>query len=864
MLKLKLLLILVVAGMTNELQGQILSSDWKVDDIGISNIEKSRLLDLNNAYSSWRTAQVSTSNFMESLNNYSGEIQIPNPGGSFDAFEITPTQVVAQEVAHFYTIQTFRGFKKDDPTTIIACDVSLGGFHAAVYSGDESYYIEPVDNRNVDQLLLFYGTDCLTEKTSCLFESKGDEKSESGHFKAPSTKLTYRLAMVSGGEYSLEFGGFSYSETNVLNALASGVNSINPLFLRDLGIEFNLVSTPALIFQNPATDPFTSTDPYALIVECHEQCDIGIGNFAYDVGHLVLWSNTGGLATHEAVCQNFYKGEGFSGSATSNKTLWIDYVSHELGHQFGSDHNFAADCFGNSVNGYRYEPGEGSSIMSYANVCGGTNQYRGGSDPFFHYSSIEQIHDFLGFTSCATTASGNSHDPIPDAKSDFIIPKETPFILVGDASDGNDASSSLTYNWEQYDGNAPISSGYPDCSASDVPLFRYRVPVSENYRCFPIYHEVLDGNNNGVTWEKLPCAPRIMNFSMAVRDNNASFGRVAHDEVQLTVANTGPFEVTAPNGGESYAGSTTVTWAVNGTDAHCPLVDILLSTNGGNNYTVVADGVANDGSHSISFGNPSTSARVLVRCDVPGGFRTTSTFYDTSDDDFTITSATAGFQLQCNLFLEGAYDGGGQMTTDLRAEIPLAQPYNAAPYNYFGSETLVTVPLDMVDWVLLEMRTGTPQTLGARNTVTVERRVGILLKDGSVVNVNGDPVVFQNLNFASAYRLCVRHRNHLDVLSSAPAAAAAFMNYDFTAIELQAFGEEQLKIDPDGTALMYAGDFNHDSVIQNTDFDIWQADPALIDVYKSSDANLDGIIQTTDFDLWNFNKAKIGHPELEF
>ena len=756
----------------------------------------------------------------------------------------------------------------------MSCDISPSGFHAAVYDGSNSYYLEPVEASMPDQLQIFYGKNSLLPKTKCHFQDKGTKHkhdlfdplgTEMANVKAPNMKRTYRLALVAGGEFSGQFGGSPFSETDVLNALASGVNTINPIYLRDLGIEFILVSTEDLVFQNAASDPFDPVDQFAMIGECHNQCNLAIGNGAYDVGHLVLWSNTGGLASYAAVCQNGYKGEGFSGSSSSNKVLWVDYVCHELGHQFASDHNFAADCLGNSVDNFRFEPGEGSSIMSYANVCGSSNQYRSSSDPFFHYASIAQIQYYLGFTSCAQTAFGNFSDPVVDAKSDITIPKETPFILVGNASDGNDAASTLTYNWEQYEGNGPIASGSPDCNSNDSPLFRYRVPVSESYRHFPAYLQVLNGNNNGATWEQLPCSSGDMLFSMAVRDNNPNFGRVAHQTMSVTVANTGPFDVTAPNGGESYADNTTVTWTVNGTNSHCPLVDVLLSFDGGNSFTVIADGVANDGSENIDFPMVSTAARVLVRCDVDGDFRSGSTFYDTSDGNFSITQvAAAGNRVHPTVFLEGAYQGGSTMSSNLMSQIPLSQPYSVAPYNYVGTESLTVLPADMVDWVLLEIRSGTPNSFGARNTSTVETQAAILLKDGTVVDVEGDPVVFQNLNSGSAYRLCVRHRNHLDVLSAVSLNATANMYFDFTAQAAQAFGQEQLKINPDGTAMMHAGDFNQDAVIQNTDFDEWQSEPAAINVYEEQDANLDGVIQTTDFDLWNLNKAKIGHPELDF
>jgi len=868
MLKIKCFLILVVIGLNFNLSAQIVTSDWELDEAEITTaLQMADRAELNAQHSNWRICQISTQHFLSKLRSEKQEILVPTPDGLFETFEIYPVQVVADEVAHLYTIKTFRGHKKGQPSVVMSCDISPNGFHAAVYNGKDSYYVEPVQSTKPDQLLVFFGKDNILERPQCHVQSEGNNNkpSDSGmeDFKAPEVKRIYRLALVAGGEYSQQFGGYPFDETDVLNSLASGVNTVNPIYSRDLGVEFSLVTTGDLIFQNPQTDPFNTSDIYSMVEEVHNQCNLAIGNDSFDIGHLVLWSNTGGYAMHASVGEDASKGAAFSGSSASSKTLWIDYVCHELGHQFGAEHNFAAHCSGNSVDNFRFEPGEGSSIMAYANACGGSSQFQGECDPFFHYSSIEEMQYTLSLISASETVEGNSSDPIVDAKNNITIPKETPFVLVGEGSDGNDPLEALTYDWEQFNGDGPVASGYPNCGSSNSPLFRYRSPVSDNFRSFPVYGDVLAGKN-GTTWEKLPCVARDMLFSLAVRDNNPIFGRVAHETMTVTVAETGPFVVTAPNGGESYSNNTTVSWTVNGTDSHCPLVDVLLSLDGGSTYTVLADAVENDGSHSIDFPEVSTSARVLVRCDVDGEFRASSIFYDVSDANFSISQVATGYRVHPIVFLEGAYLGASQMSTGLTDQIPANQPYNVEPYNYMGTESLEFVSPDMVDWILLEVRSGTPNTVGARNTVNVETRAGILLKDGSVVDVNGDPVVFKNLNADSPYRLCIRHRNHLDVLFAVEVEAAANMYFDFTIDGAVAFGQEQLKMHDDGTAMMHAGDFNQDAVIQNTDFDKWQSEPAVINAYASPDGNLDGVIQTTDFDLWNLNKAKIGHPELEF
>jgi len=222
------------------------------------------------------------------------------------------------------------------------------------------------------------------------------------------------------------------------------------------------------------------------------------------------------------------------------------------------------------------------------------------------------------------------------------------------------------------------------------------------------------------------------------------------------------------------------------------------------------------------------------------------------------------------LFLEGPYQSNmGMMHTDLNDLdmdiIATRQPYKTAPYNYPGGEIVSVIPIEMVDWVLVEARTGEPKISGNRNTETVETKAGILLSDGKVVGSDGvTPLQFFALNDSTEYRFCIRHRNHLDVLSSNPVMGGAPVSYDFTTDASASFGFQQLKNLGDGSYGLFVGDYNQDNVIQTTDIDLWLLEPAVLNVYDNTDGNIDGIIQVSDFDKWFFNKAKVGSVEVQY
>jgi hypothetical protein len=566
------------------------------------------------------------------------QISLPTPEGNFAEFMLLPTTVVASEVAHMYSVQTFKGYAPGSPQVRIRCDVSSSGFHAVVYIiGNQTYVIEPQSKNSASTHLVYYKSELPKANFSCEVQSHGqpDEHSvtDPSLIRTPTQKRTYRLAIIADPNYQTQFGGMPYDVQNILNSFASGVNMINEIYERDMGVSFELVSNEACAEASGIS--FTNTG------QVHNFIVAQLGINGFDIGHSMVWSNAGGAAFKGVVCNDASKGRGFSGNNSSFVTLYVDYGAHEIGHQMGADHTFVSQECGVTPINYRFEPGQGSTIMAYAGLCGAS--YQNFSDPYLHSATIAQMHAYLagtGSTCGQTDDTGNANAPLANAQNNITIPRQTPFVLVGTGTDAD--GDPITFDWQQFDGSGNLQTGPPNCNSTNQPLFRIRLPQEDNFRVFPEMSHVLAGNNNGATFEKLPCVARTMNFRLQVRDNNFFWGRTAFDDVVVNVADTGPFNVSSPNGGELLDTDIpqAVTWTVNGTDGHCSEVDILLSTDNGNTYSSLGT-YPNSGSVFVNFPHVYTSnARLLIQCSVGGDFLSASTFFDVSDATFSLTSTT--------------------------------------------------------------------------------------------------------------------------------------------------------------------------------------------------------------------------------
>ncbi len=592
-------------------------------------------------------------------------LTLPMPDGRAERFLLTESPVMAPALqALFPEIRTYTGIGIDDPSALLKCDFTIFGFHAMIISSKHStVFIDPYSFRDLENYIVYYKKDFATNKRmECGLED--------GHL-LPSDKLDpfqgaeltdcnfrkYRLALACTGEYAAFHGG---TTTGAASAMTTTMNRVNGVYAIDFGVVLELVSNNNnLIYLNSGTDPYTNGDPGVMLGQNVTTCNGVIGSANYDIGH-VFGTDSGGVAGLGVVCTGS-KARGVTGSGSpSGDPFDIDYVAHEMGHQFGCSHTFYAttgSCGGGNISQTNaMEPGSGTTVMAYAGICGSTNNVQPNSDAYFHAQSLQQGYAFIvsgSGNTCDNITNTSNSIPTANAGSGYTIPKSTPFALTATGSDPN--SNPITFCWEQVDNTAGGAS--PPASTNTVgPMFRSLTPTGSETRIFPELDDILSGAN-GNTWEVLPSVARTLNFRVIVRDNNPAYGCSAVSSMAVTVSSSGPFGVSAPNTGVTWAGNSaqTVTWTVNGTSGapvSCANVKISLSTDGGQSFSyVLAASTPNDGSQSITLPNISSSqCRVKVEC------ATGNIFFDISNTNFTINMVAPIELLNFELKKENDHD----------------------------------------------------------------------------------------------------------------------------------------------------------------------------------------------------------------
>ena len=617
---------------------------------------------------------------------HSTVISLPNADGDIEEFEVFEASNFDNELqAQFPEIRAFSGKGITDRYATLKLSISPQGIQTMIFRTDKpNEFIEPysqdhsvyaVFKSQRQKGALPWTCSSPDEQLATGLNSKVSnqnvERSSAGQLKV------MRLAQSCNAEYSNYFGATSAAQVGlVLTAFNNTLTRCNGVYEKDLALHLNLVaSSTNVIYYVPGTDPYTTMANWNTQLQIALNTTLtgpatalATNNAAYDIGHMFGATGGGGNAgCIGCVCVNGVaagtgatKGRGITSPADGipqGDNFDIDYVVHEIGHQLGGTHTFSNT---NEGAGTSKEVGSGITIMGYAGITG--EDVAPHSIDIYHETSIAQIQANLATKTCPVTTllTGTNATPIVNAVGNYTIPKTTPFVLTGSATDANPGDA-LTYCWEQNDdgGSSTGASSSAGTTKTVGPNFISWSPTASPMRYFPKLSSIIAnspitnqvGGDAGILSEALSAVSRTLNFRLTVRDNSPysstapiKVGQTQFTDMVVTVNDAaGPFVVNAPNTAVSWVVGTnqTVTWDVAGTtgnNINSTFVDIFLSTDGGLTYTIqLANKVPNNGTSIITVpNNVGTTNRIMVR-----GYQ--HIFFDISNTDFSITTAPSTF-----------------------------------------------------------------------------------------------------------------------------------------------------------------------------------------------------------------------------
>jgi hypothetical protein len=620
------------------------------------------------------------------------EFFLPLPDGKFERVSAFESPIMTPELAAKlpYT-KTYKVIGLDNPEISGRLDASPKGFHGFLNTDQGVVYIEPESsyshNASSGAFRSFKKSKFPRSKheykcsvighnhSDNPLQSLSQNRTQAFSMRSSGTTIrTYRLALAATAEYTAAVSsGFPTVEQGQA-AIITAVNRINAIYEKEVAIKFVLVDNSNIVFTNTVTDGYTNNSGNILLSENQTKLDNVITPAGYDIGH-VFSTGGGGVAVLASVCDDANDSSPISNNKAKGVTglgnpvgdpFVVDYVAHEIGHQFGAPHTFNAGginsgaCDDNnrenhgSTNGgtqlsdSAYEPGSGSTIMAYAGICAPQN-IQNNSDPYFHARSLEQIREFveneIPFSnaqggSCGTSISTGNTAPSAEAGNNYTIPANTPFVLTGNGDDVDAADvASLNYTWEQFDlGSKTTSYSDMHTDADTRPIIRSRQGTGSSTRYIPALDAILESNLTKYDGERLPTESRDITFRLTVRSGSSGFSQ---DDMTVTVdKDAGPFAVTAPAGGATLSGDSEIliTWDVANTQTapvNCTNVDIKYSNDSGQNFlTTLLDSTDNDGAESVTLPNETTSTgRIKVQC-------LNNIFFNVSVADFLINEVS--------------------------------------------------------------------------------------------------------------------------------------------------------------------------------------------------------------------------------
>lgn len=675
---------------------------------------------------------------VHSLKSTQNIIHLPTADGKVVPFQLQEKSVLHPDLAKKYpNIKSFVGQSLDGKYRVRLSN-SPKGLQSMIVKldGHETSFMEPISGQK-DTYVIYSKENSAKSAFVCGTEKLKQEFQKTLNPLVDDQVLrTFRIAVSTTGEYTSYHGG---TVADALAAINATLTRVNEVFETDLGATLELVANnDQVIFLDGATDPYNGN----LNTQTQSTLSSIIGEANYDVGHLFARADegqdNGNAGFIGSVCQDGRKGSAFaSGFIPEGDNFDLDFVAHELGHQFGANHTWS---FTSEGTGVQAEPASGTTIMGYAGIVPGDDVQPNGDD-YFHYNSIVQIRDYLGGIGCGTSTVLTNNPPTVTPIGDFVIPKGTAFVLEGVATDP-DPGDVLTYAWEQID-NGVVTTGTFGPENPSGANFRSLPPSTNPARFFPRLSRVAQGNltqtnpPESSAWETVSTIQRDMNFALTVRDNAVGGGQVISDLLNVKVVNSaGPFAVTSQSSNVSYAAGSiqTISWDVANTSlspVNAQTVDIFLSVDGGNSFPItLVENTPNDGSEEILLpGDFTNTARVMVKA-------SDNIFFAVNASNFTITTSPVVLDFEslayevCEPndliipFIYQTFSGFNELST-FEADVPTGMTATFSPTQANANNTMVDLTLSGTNAVVPGEYSITVRAVSASETVEVNLMINV-------------------------------------------------------------------------------------------------------------------------------------------